>query len=149
VSITYLEAQDELYGMVNAAMAAAAPTVGLTYTPALYFPDTEVVPPNIDVLYAEASFVVVTAEQASLGSIRGVSMYEETGLLAVQVYSPKANPENLRIAQQIGEAIRTVFRGRSTSGAIWFRRQKLTPVAGNTTKNQVNVVATCIYKTYQ
>jgi hypothetical protein len=151
VSITTLQAQDEIYGMANVAWIAAATAaeaaVGLSYTPKLCFPDKIVALPPVDQLYAEASFVVVTEEQASLSRYQGESSYEAIGLFALQVYSPKKGAANLRVAQTIAVAVRDAFCKPSTSGKIWFRKQKATPVGGNETKNQVNVVVTCTYRT--
>jgi hypothetical protein len=147
VSITYLQAQDEIYGMANVAWKAASIAAGLSYTPKLCFPDKVVPPPDVEQIYAEASFVVVTADQATLSRYQGASTYEETGLFALQVYSPKKGAASLRVAQTIAAAVRDAFCKPSTSGEIWFRKQKVTPVSGNETKNQVNVVVTCTYRT--
>jgi hypothetical protein len=138
--IEYVAAEDEIFGVANVAWLAAAP--GLT----IVFPGVLKVEPPIDQIYAECSFVVVKESQASLAKVNGLSIYEATGLLAVQVYAPKADPSSMRTAKLIASAVRDAFRKPSPSGEIWFRDQKVSPVNGNTTKNQVNVVVTCTYR---
>lgn len=147
MSITYIEAQDEIFGIANRAWTAAMVGLELTYPPRLYFPDHVVAPPDVDELYGECSFVVVTANQATLNSYRGVSLYEEVGLFALQIYAPKKKASAFRKAQLIGSAVRDAFCKASPSGEVWFRAQRVSPVTGNETKNQINVVVTCIYRT--
>ena len=147
MSIRYLAAEDEVFGVVNAAFVGALAALGLAYVPAINFPGQLVAPPNVNQIYAECSFSVVTEHQASLSRVAGVSIYETVALLAVQIYSPKTDASALRIAKIIAMAVRDAFRLPSPSGEVWFKDQKLSPVAGSDTKNQINVVVTCTYKT--
>jgi hypothetical protein len=139
--IEYVAAEDEIFGVLNVAWLAAAN--GAT----LVFPGLLQVEPPIDEIYAECSFAIVKESQASLAQQNGKSIYETTGLLAVQVYAPKADSSSMRTAKEIASAVRDAFRKPSPSGEIWFRDQKVSPVGGNTTKNQINVVVTCTYRT--
>jgi hypothetical protein len=147
VSITYLQAEDEIYGIANRAWVSSIDGSGLHYQPKLYFPDSPVPPADVDEIYARCSFSVVTAEQASLSRYQGVSTYEEDGLFAMQIYAPKKKASALRTAKQMADVVRNAFCTPSTSGEVWFRGQRVSPVAGNETKNQVNVVITCTYRT--
>jgi hypothetical protein len=145
MSIEYIDAEDELFGMVNQAFALAI--TGITPAPSLFFPSDLNVPPSPNDIYATCSFVIVTDGQSGIGAPGGKSLYEAVGLLTVQIYAPKQVASAFRTAQEMADMIRNVFRGHSTSGEIWFRNPRVTPVGGNTTMNQVNVVVTCTYKT--
>jgi hypothetical protein len=145
MSIEYIDAQDELFGMTKQAFDIAI--TGVDPAPSLFFPGDLISPPPVNEIYATCSFVVVTDGQSGIGAPGGVSLYEAVGLLTVQIYAPKQSASSFRTAQEMADAIRNVFRGHSTSGEIWFRNPRVTPVGGNTTMNQVNVVVTCTYKT--
>lgn len=145
MSIAYLNAEDEIFGVVSAAWLAAI--VGISYAPTLFFPGAIDPARPVDEIYAECSLVVVKEAQTVLANQDDKSIYESTALFAVQVYSPKSDPAALRTAKVIGSALLDAFCKPSPSGEIWFRDQRLTPVSGNTTKNQLNVVITCVYRT--
>jgi hypothetical protein len=145
--IEYIAAEDEIFGVANVAWTEAVVAQSLAYTPQLVFPGSIKAEPPVDQIWAECGFVVVKESQASLTNVDGVSMYESIGLFSMQIYSGKADSAALRIAKQMGEAVRDAFRRLSPSGEVWFRDQRLTPVTGNTTQNQINVVVTCTYQT--
>lgn len=147
MSITTIQAEDEIYGIAKRAWVSSIAGKGLAYTPKLYFPDKVVPSPDVDEIYAQCSFSVVIAEQASLSNYQGESTYEEDGLFVLQVYAPKKKATALRIAQEMAVVVRDSFCKQSPSGEVWFRGQKVTAVAGNAIKNQVNVVITCTYRT--
>lgn len=147
MSITDIQAEDEIFGIINTAWTAGLSAVTLPYIPKIYFPDKIVPVPPVDEIFAECNLAIVIANQASLARYQGKSTYETVGLAAIQIYSPKQSASALRTAKIIGGAIKDAFCAPSPSGEIWFRGQRLTPVAGNSTRNQVNVVVTCTYKT--
>lgn len=146
VSIDYIAAKDEVFGIVSDTFAAVAPE-SFDPVPALYFPGTLVAPPDPNVSYAICGFSVVTEKQSALASLLGVSIYETVALMSFQFYTPRTDVAALRKAETVGSAIKDAFRKASPSGEIWFRDQKLANVAGNETRNQVNVTAVCTYKT--
>jgi len=147
MSIAYIAAQDEIFGIANAAWIAAAEAQTLGYTPLIFFPDDEQPEPPVDQIYSEVNYANVKSPQASLGSSNGQSIYEDTALLTLKVYCPKSDKTAYRSATIIADAVRNAFRKQSPSGEVWFRNQRLAPVDGNPTQGQVNVVITCVYST--
>lgn len=146
MSIPYLDAKDEVYGMVNTAFTDAAS--GITPSPRLSFAGAGIAPPpNVDAIQADCSFVVVTSSQASLSNNQGKSLFQDVAMLTLQIYAPKKAVGAFRSAEQLGEAVRTRFCKPGVSGEVWFRDQRLSPVAGNETRDQVNVIVICTYKT--
>ena len=146
MSFTYLEAEDELFGIANTAWLAAVGTADVDFAvpPTMVFPGMLFVPvPNL--IYAECSFQVVLERQSAVGQSNGLKLYETTGLLVIQVKSPKSDVSALRTAKSLACAVKDAFCQPSPSWEIWFRNQKLTQVSGNETRNQVNVVITCVY----
>jgi hypothetical protein len=149
MSMTYLQGKDEIFGVANTAFGVAAIAQALAYTPKLIFPGMLSVPPDIQQIYGECSFSVVTEHQVSLSNVNGVKIYETVALFAMRLFSPKQDAAAFRIAETIGTAVKNAFRLPSPSGEIWFRNQRLSQVNGTETKNQINVVVTCTYKTQQ
>lgn len=149
MSITYLGAQDEVFGVMNAAWLAAVEAADLSYMPIISFPGALVVTPDPATIYAECHFSVVAEKQVGLSQQGGVKLYQSTALLIAQVYAPKTDASALRTIQTIGSALRDAFRQLSPSGEVWFSNQRFTPVSGNDTRHQVNTVVTCVYKTLQ
>ena len=147
MSITYLQAKDEIFGVCNVAFLAAVAASSLLYTPQLVFPSSVVVPPDPTQIDAECHFIVVLERQACMTSVGGVKLYESVGLFSLKVFSPKLDPASLLIAETIASSVRDAFRAQSPSGEIWFKDQRCSVVAGTDTRNQVNVVVTCTYKT--
>lgn len=146
MSIDLISAEDEVYGIVNSAWLSSIADLSLPYSPVLSFPGQLQSAPNVDQIYAEVSMSVVKAQQDSISRYQGMSMYEYIALLAVQVYSPKNDASSLRIAKQIAVQIGNAFCKPSPSGEIWFTNQKVAAVAGNVTRDQVNVVVTCTFR---
>jgi hypothetical protein len=147
MSVDFLAGKDDIFGIANAAFVSAAAAAGLAYTAQINFPDVLALPPNVDQIYAECSFVVVTEKQIALSRIGGKKGYQTVGLFAMQVFSPKTDASALRVAQTIASAVRDAFCQPPIPTEVWFRDQRLTPVSGSDTKNQTNVVVTCTYKT--
>lgn len=147
MSIDYISAEDELFGICNTAFLAAAQVQGLAYSPQLNFPGLITDPPNVTQIYGACSFSVVVEHQSSLACSGGTKQYETVGLLVLQVFSPKSDQTALRIAKMIASSVRDAYCRPSPSGEVWFRDQKVSPVSGSETKNQVNVVITCTYNT--
>ena len=147
MSITYLDAEDEIFGICNTSWIQGCTEQALAYRPQLTFPGTIAAPPSPKEVYAECSYSVVTEHQLTLSSVGGAKLYETVGLFALQVYSPKTDATALRTAKIIAGFVRDAFCRSSPSGEVWFRDQRLTVVSGNEIKNQVNVVVVCSYKT--
>lgn len=147
MSITYLEAEDEVFGVFNVAWNEAVTAAGLSYVPQVVFPDIAVGAPDASQVYVEVYFQVVTENQTAMAQQNGQNVYQSTALFNAQIFAPKQDPTALRIIKIIGEALKDAFRVPSPSGEVWFRNQRLSQVAGNATRNQVNVVTNCVYKT--
>jgi hypothetical protein len=147
MSIDYITAKDEIFGIANVAFITATQAASLTYQPIICFPGLLVQPPNVAQIYAECDFVVVTEEQSAFANVNGQRLYESVALFTMRLYAPKIDSASLRTAEAMAVLIKDAFRLPSPSGEIWFKRQRSSVVAGIDTKNQVNLVVTSTYKT--
>jgi hypothetical protein len=147
MSIEYITAQDEIFGVANAAWIAAAEAQSLTYTPAMFFPGDEQLEPPVDQIYSEVNYANVKSSQASLSNWNSISVYEDLALFTLKVYCPKSAVTAYRTATVLADAVRNAFRKKSPSGEIWFRNQRVAPADGNATQGQINVVVTCVFRT--
>lgn len=143
----YIDAEDEIFGVANTAWKLAIAESGLDYNPKIFFPGQIKPTPDVTQIYADCSFSVVTDGQVGLNNYQGLSLYETVGLMLIQIFSPKLDPVAQRMTKMVADKVRNAFCKPSPSMEIWFRQQKLAPVSGNPTKNQVNVVVTCSFRT--
>ena len=126
-ALTYTDAIDTMFGMVNAAWVGAASIVG--YTPVIRWQGKEVADkPPVDQIWARVSAQIITDQQSSLANINGNRMYEAKGLLYIQLFCPRSN-NDLQTGRIFSQYIREVFRTESPDGNIWFTNQRIVELA--------------------
>lgn len=126
-AITYTDAVDTLFGIVNAVWQGAVAIVG--YTPLVRWQGQEQPgKPPVDKIWARVSQQIVTDQQASLASNTGKRLYHATGLLYIQIFAPRTDAD-LTIARQFAQYVREVFRTESPDGNIWFTNQRIVELA--------------------
>jgi hypothetical protein len=147
--MTYSEAKDELYGVVNdtitANLADTVKAIEIRW-PAM---GTLATPPPVDGYWARIYFNTLRDMQASLSKDRGISRYEALGSLLVQIYSPISIKGSVEPGNFLAEAIQAAFRRPSPSGAITFTNQMVREVGNNTTHYITNVSVDCTYDNFQ
>lgn len=145
--MNYLQARDEIYASVNTAWntAVAALVPAPAEVPNIVWPGEAVPEPDSAFIYAQPDFTTVAKSQATLRRINGKSLFEANGLFTLRIFAPKSEAAALDQALVLAQAIESVLSKASTSGRIWYRNAKHTPVAGSDTMNQINVLSTCTY----
>ncbi len=109
--MTSEEATDLMLAVVNATALAYSPAIPMRYL------DVPGDPPAENVVWARGSVLHATGGQGSLTGGNGTTLYENKGLLLVEVYAPVGDGKvaGRRAAQAFLNAI------RSYRGAVWFR----------------------------
>jgi hypothetical protein len=121
-AITYSDAIDTLFGIVNAAWAGALSIVG--YTPEIRWQGREVPnKPPINKIWARVSSQIVTDTQASLADKNSKRIYHAKGLLYIQLFCPRT--DDLTIPRLFAQYIREAFRSESSDGNIWFTNPRI------------------------
>lgn len=139
--MTYTEAQDELFGIVQAKVSSLA-YVAWPRVPAASNPDKTT-------LWARVSMQTVTDSQSSLAGSNGVRRFETVGLLYVQLFAPRNIGGSSEEALTLAKTIRDEFRKASPSGLISFKDQKIVELPETDQNYPINVSVTFTYQTTQ
>lgn len=135
--ITYADAIDTIFGMVNAAWQSAVGIVG--YAPQIRWQGQEQpAKPPVDKIWARVSQQIVTDNQAALAGGNGKRLYHAKGLLYIQLFCPR-NAGDLTIARIFAQYVREVFRTESPDGNIWFTNQRIVELAPTPLAYPINV----------
>lgn len=140
---TYREAVDEMLGRFKAQWDADTPAITGTVPP-VYYPDTE----DGTQEQTTNAFARVTVQhddggQRSLGGI-GARIFENEGLITVQVFVPLAGRGGYSIAQALAEVAKAAFEGKSTP-AVWFRNVRFNEIGPEGPFYQINVNADFVW----
>lgn len=81
-----------------------------------------------------------------VGSV-GNRRYSTEGILTVEIYA--LGGDGRRAAQTLAETVLRTYRGRRTSGGVWFRRERVRDVGPDGTYYQVNVLVEYQYDTIE
>jgi len=147
--MTYEQAKDELFGIVNTAIKAAI-VANVIERIGVHYPGmngaTE--PPN-DGYWCRVFYTTIRDNQASLAKLNGISRYQALGQLVIQIYSPISVPGSLSGGNLLAESVRTAYRAPSPSGVMSFSNQ-LVRELGNTKMHYLTtVMVECTYDNYQ
>jgi hypothetical protein len=150
MSVNYSDALDELFGMVKAIFDQAKWSDLFGYTIDVRWPGVALATkPDMTKLWARVSFQIVSEPQASLSNAAGNKMYETTGLLYVQLFCPRNQPDSMDNGRELAVDMRNRFRHDSPSQEIWFRNQTVRELPETEENYPINVVVTFSYKTLQ
>lgn len=146
MTAAYNEARDQIFALFKTAWDAntAALTPG-AYVPEVRWQGKEVgTKPPSDKHWARISTQSVLETQATLSDCveePGKSRYESSGLVFVQVFSPKSQATAYEVGQQLAIVARNAFRGKKTSGQVWFRNVRINNLDPENLFYRFNVVA--------
>lgn len=142
--ITYSNAIDEMFGIVNSAVPDI--TALLTYAADIRWPGTPKRSlPDSSKVWMRVSFQTVDDKQKSLANAKGSRLYRATGLLYIQIFCPRNLANSSVVGRKLGELIRDKFRHASPSGAIEFQNQQVRELPATEQNYPFNVVCTCIF----
>lgn len=139
--ITYSNAIDEMFGMVNAELGNVC--VVLTYDVFdMRWPGApNAVAPDATKFWGRTSAQIVKDDVTSIGGKK----YTATGLLYVQLFCPRNVANTLVLGRQVAALFRDAFRQPSVSGAINFYNQKIVELPETEDNHPMNVVVTFEY----
>jgi hypothetical protein len=146
--VTFAEAQDEVFGVVSTAWLAAVADMTAPL-PVLIWPGEAVPEPDSLLIFGTPFLEVITKSQKTLRRIEDKSLFEADALFTMSIFAPKVDASALDQAVIIGSAVEIALSKASPSGNVWFRDARSTPVAGQATLNQVNVVVKCVFQNQQ
>ena len=156
MTLTYDAAVDEMFGQFRAAwIAGSAAIVG--YVPEVRWPGVEpknpdgsLKKPESDKYWARVSQQGVDDEQTSLsacvesneiGATLPASRFTAIGLLFVQLFCPKTDPQGVELGRKLASLSQRAYRGKKTSGGVWFRNVRIIEVEDEELWHRFNVVA--------
>lgn len=145
MTATYNQARDQIFALFKAAWDAQT-TALAGYVPEVRYQGLEVgEKPDGSKHWCRISTQSVTEEQATLSTCveePGKSRYESSGLVFVQIFSPKSEATGYEVGQQLAQVARNAFRGKKTTpGEVWFRNVRINNISPENLLYRFNVVA--------
>lgn len=147
MATTLRAAIDEMFATANNVFTGYAATL-LGYAPDVRWPGVPLgTQPDKSRLWARVSTQIVTDEQASLANAQGIQLYAATGLLHIQLFCPRNVGASIDNGRLVAEALQNAFRLQSTSGEIWYSKQKAFELPEAEENYPINVSVQFYYKT--
>ena len=135
----YSNARDEIFAQLTAVLPALNTLLG--YTPNIVYQGVETaVKMPTDKLWVRISQQTVIETQATLRADNG-RRYRSEGLVFVQIFIPKTEPQNYAFGLSCANVIKNAYRGKQTNGCIWFRNVRIQELPAEMAWFRVNVVA--------
>lgn len=140
MTTNYVQAIDEIFSLANAAFVAnAAAIVG--YLPDIRWPGVaEAGTPDASKFWARVSQQTVLEEQTTLSGEDGKKRYTASGLVFVQLFCPFSDVAAMEKGRALAVMARNAFRGKTTSGKVWFRNARINELAPADGAYRFNVV---------
>jgi len=143
--LDYVTARNQIFGQLNSAKPGIQTLLG--YEPTYVYQGVDKEPtPAVDKLWMRLSQQTVLEEQATLAGNDLKRRYTTRGLLFVQVFIPRARPQDYAFGVAVADLVLKAYRGKQTVDCMTFtnvRRQELPP---ETAWNRINVVAEYDYQ---
>jgi hypothetical protein len=133
---TLSQAHDQILALLPAAITALPTKYPDIAAPAGF-------PPKAS-SWARVSLSDVDGGAVSIGS---PARYESEGLLTVEIYALAG--DGRAKAQELAEAVLSAYRGKSTSGGVFFRRERVVDVGPDGAWYHVNALIEYRYHTIQ
>lgn len=147
MATTYSAAVDAMFALALSVLTGFA-AGELGYAPDVRFagvPKSN--PPDKTKLWARITSEVITDRQASLANANGVSIFEASGLLFVQIFCPRNVGGSLPIGRLIGAQLQNAFRNNGSSGEIWYTAAKLKELPEDSSSYPILFSTRFYYKT--
>lgn len=145
MTATYPEAIDQIYGLFNLEWNAnSAAIVG--YNPEIRWPGVEedTIPPA-DKFWCRISQQTLDEPQTTLRNGLGEQRYTASGLVFIQLFCPKSDTEGMDKGKKLAQVAKKAFRGKTTSGKVWFRNARIQELAPEDNAYRFNIVAEYTY----
>jgi len=141
MTTTYVEAIDEMFSLFNDAWLGQSAAV-VSHVPVVRWPGVEEPgTPDAAKFWARVSQQTVLEEQSTISDDNGKRRYTASGLIFVQLFCPKSEPAAMENGRKLAVIARNSFRGKTTSGKVWFRNARINELAPEESAYRFNVVA--------
>lgn len=141
MTTTYVEAIDQMFSLFNSAWNAETTAI-VGYVPEVRWPGVEEPgTPDASKYWARVSQQTVIEEQTTIGDSNGKRRYTASGLIFVQIFCPKSEAAAMENGRNLAVIARNSFRGKTTSGKVWFRNARINELAPEESAYRFNVVA--------
>lgn len=143
MTTSYVNAVDEIFSLFNIAWSAEAPAiVGNGETPEIRWQGVEDENiPNFNKYWCRVSQQTVEEPQTSLAGNDGKRRYTTSGLIFVQLFCPKSDAQAMDKGRNLATVARNAFRGKTTSGKVWFRNARINELAPEDNAYRFNIIA--------
>lgn len=137
----YIAAKDQMFALFNAAWKLNATAV-VGYLPEVRWQGVpEATLPDQSKYWCRVSKETVIEEQTTFSGDDGKKRYTGTGLLWVQIFGPVSDIEAQHKGELLAVIARNAFRGKTTSGKVWFRNVRIAELPNDESAVRFNVVA--------
>jgi hypothetical protein len=150
--ITYEEAVDEIFSLFNEKwidpVEGSEPIIG--YVPSVQWDGVEV-SATLDYAkyWARVSQQTVIEAQTTLRNGDCGQRYTSEGLVFVQLFLPKSDAQAMEKGRKLAIVARDVYRGKSTSGKVWFRNARINELPPEEKWYRFNIIAEYEYDEQQ
>lgn len=96
--------------------------------------------PGFDTFWARVSQETVSDEQSTLRNGDSGQRYETNGLLFIQIFCPKSDPQGMAKGRQLGSIARNAFRSHVTPSGVWFRNPRVVELEAEEKWLRLNVI---------
>ena len=131
---------DEIYGLFNTAWEAnAAAEVG--YTPEIRWLGVE----ERDVLdpskyAARASVLLADEDQDGPRGPEMTTAFTIYGIVVIQIFAPRSESDSMTKGQLLAKIAKDAYRGKKTSGGIWFKNCRVKTLEPEEKFRRFNVI---------
>lgn len=140
----YEEAIDEMFALFNIAWQAGTSSI-VSYIPEIQWPGVEpAVKQDASKYWCRVSQRTVSEEQSCLKNSEGVTTYTAEGNVFIQLFCPRSDSQSMQLGRKLAVVARNAFRGKTTSGKVWFRNCRIKELDPEEKYNRFNVV--CDYQ---
>lgn len=141
MTTNYVDAIDQMFSLFNSAWNAETMAI-VGYVPDVRWPGVEEPgTPDASKYWARVSQQTVIEEQSTISDDNGKRRYTASGLIFVQLFCPKSEAAAMENGRKLAIIARNSFRGKTTSGKVWFRNARINELAPEESAYRFNVVA--------
>lgn len=141
MTTNYVQAVDQMFDLFNVAFGESAPFI-VGYMPEIRWQGVpESTKPDASKYWCRVSQNTVIEEQSTLSDDSGRKRYTSSGLVWVQLFAPVSDVEAMNKGRKLAEIARNAFRGKTTSGKVWFRNVRINELPNEESAVRFNVVA--------
>jgi len=138
---TYEEAIDQMSAFFKVAWDANTTAI-VGYVPEVFWPGVEKEnAPDVAKYWARFTQEGVNEEQTTLTGDAGCQRFTPEGLIVIQVFCPKLDSVSMENGRKLATVGKEAYRGKKTSGGIWFRNVKIKELTPEAKWNRFNVIA--------